>query len=306
MPTKIYLSTAGRVVDPEEATVNVYDRGFLYGDSIYETLRTISGRPVELTRHLQRLSISAEGIAFELPFRFEEIGEAIRATHEATGNADSKIRVVVTRGAGPMLLDTRRAAAPLLVIYAEPLTLPSAAEIHAGIRVVIVDPQVSLRDPPPGLKTGNYLRNIVALGRAIAAAGDDAIMLGADGAVTEAATSNVFLVRNGVLITPAIESGLLAGITRAAVIELATQMGIGVEERVVKVDELRRADELFLTSSVRGIMPVASVDGVAIGRSAATPARDASSGSGAGGPVADALRAAYDRYLSEWASGERS
>lgn len=288
MPTKVFLSTSGRVVDPAEATVSVFDRGFLYGDSVYETLRTTGPRVLALGRHLERLHRSAAGIGLIIPYGDDQVRAAIGETLGAAANEASRIRVVVTRGTGPIAIDTRTSTTPLLVVFVEALQLPSLEHYERGISAAIVDPRTVAN---PGLKTGNYLPNILALRQAIERAGDDAIMCNRDGFVTEAATSNVFVVRSGALSTPSLASGLLAGITRSIVFELASRLELVVRERAISPEELATADELFLTSSVRGIMPVTQLDGAVLG-------------SGHMGPITRRLWTAYEDYVAAVARGD--
>ena len=290
MPTKVYLSTAGCPLEPGEATVSVFDRGFLYGDSVYETLRTAGGHALEMTRHLDRLRRSAAGIGLEIPFTDAALRAAIAETHAATGNADSYVRVMVTRGAGPLQLDPRVSASPLLVVLVQELKLPTPALYETGLSVRIVDVhKISARSLDPSLKTGNYLNSIQALRQAAASAAEDAIMCNAAGHVAEGATSNVFMVKEGRVITPSLATGLLEGITRALVIRLAADLGVACSEGVVWPDEVRAADEVFLTSSVRGLMPVTTLDGQPLG---AGP-----------GPLTRRLMARYQQYIEAVAAG---
>ncbi len=282
MPTKVWLSTHAIPLNPEEATISVFDRGFLYGDSVYETLRTAGGNVVELDAHLARLDHSAAGIAFDLPFTHAAIARALDQTLAAAENSESRIRLIVTRGTGPIALDTRVAESPVLVVIVQPLVVPSPADYERGIPAVIVgDREGSVR---PGLKTGNYLGNILALRRAHELGAEDAIMCNG-GAVAEGATSNVFMVCAGEAHTPSVMTGLLAGITRQTVIDLLRdRLGIPVHERTISPDQLREADEVFLTSSVRGVMPVTTLDGTVVG-------------TGQRGPVTRRVGDAYAAYL---------
>jgi branched-chain amino acid aminotransferase len=285
--TKIYLSTTGAPVDPERAQISVLDRGFLYGDSVYETMRTAGGVPVERSRHLARLHRSADGIGLALPWRDEELARAIDDTHRASGNAESYVRVIATRGVGPLMLDPRASTQPTLVVIVQPLVLPSAADYRAGLSAVIVGTtktQHGMIDP--AIKSGNYLGSILALRQAIAEGGDDAILCNPSGEIAEGATSNVFFVEKGRVATPDLQAGLLAGITREVVCELAAEIGLPVTARRVQPDELRAADEVFMTSSVRGIMPVTKLDGHAIGN-------------GTAGPITTKLMKRYDRYIAD-------
>ena len=290
MPTKVYLSTAGRPLEPGEASVSVFDRGFLYGDSVYETLRTAGGNAVEITRHLDRLRRSGLGIGLEIPFSDADLRAAIAETHAATGNPDSYVRVMVTRGAGPLQLDPRVSATPVLVVLVQELKLPTAKLYETGLSVRIVDVhKISARSLDPTLKTGNYLNSIQALRQAAESAAEDAIMCNAAGHVAEGATSNVFMVKDGRVLTPSLATGLLEGITRALVMRLAADVGIPASEGVVWPDELRAADEVFLTSSVRGLMPVTTLDGQALGVGP--------------GPVTRRLMARYQEYIDSVGAG---
>lgn len=291
MPSKVYLSTVGRPVDPGEATVSVFDRGFLYGDSVYETLRTAGGRPVEMARHLERLRRSAAGIGLEIPFTDEALRAAVAATHAASDNPDSYVRVIVTRGTGPLMLDPRVSTTPLLVVLVQALKLPAPALYEAGLAVRIVDiHKISARSLDPTLKTGNYLNSIQALRQAAASAAEDAILCSPAGDVAEGATSNVFMVRAGELVTPALATGLLEGITRALVLALARELGIACHEAKIWPDELRAADEVFLTSSVRGVMPVTQLDGQPVG-------------DGGVGSVTRRVLVRYQQYIEAVAAG---
>lgn len=283
MSTKVWLSTHARPLDPEHATISVFDRGFLYGDSVYETMRTVGDDVLELDAHLDRLRRSAAGISFELPFEAAQIEAALRETVAAAGNEASRIRVVVTRGAGAISLDVRLAESPLLAIIVSPLEVPSREARERGISALLVGREGSIR---PGLKTGNYLGNILALRAAHEQGADDAILCNTEGAVAEGATSNLFMVVDGRVCTPSLATGLLAGITRGTVMALVEgELGLPVAARTILVEELRGADELFLTSSVRGVMAVTTLDGERVG-------------DGSAGPVTRRVFEAYDRFLA--------
>jgi branched-chain amino acid aminotransferase len=281
--TRVYID--GAIVDEADATISVFDRGFLYGDSVYEVLRTSGGRPVDLVLHLDRLARSAESIALALPARVVLEG-AVADTLAAAGNPESYVRVIVTRGAGDIGLDVTLADAPRTLVIVRPLALP-AAELYArGVKLRIVGVQrTSRRAVDPGVKSGNYLNNILALAEARRAGAYEALMCDAGGRVAEGSSSNVFVVgADGRVATPAAEVGLLAGITRRRVIELARADGIDVRETELGPDAVRAATEAFITSSIRGVLPVAAVDDIAL------PA-------GAPGPVTGRVMELYRRYL---------
>ncbi len=279
--------------------MSALDRGFLYGDSVYETLRTSGGQPVALREHLDRLERSAAGILLRLPFTRGEIANAMMSTVRAAGNPDSKVRVVVTRGGGPMALDTRKSHAPLLVIYVEPLVTPGSGEYERGLSAVIVDYRGHNRDMfAPSLKTGNYLPSILALQAAIEQDADDAIMVNTHGHVAEAAASNIFMVSGDVVTTPSLDTGVLSGITRQTVIDLAAQLGLTVRESTVLPGQLRAAEEVFLTSSVRGVMPVTRLDNRPVG----SPGPE--EGRGRMGAATRRLHDAYGAWLAKIARGD--
>ncbi|MBZ5710290.1 aminotransferase class IV [Nannocystis pusilla] len=284
--SRVFLSTIGRPLDPADAAVPVLDRGFLFGDAVFETLRTAGGRPVAWTAHTERLRRSAAGIGLELPWSDAELRARVDATHADTGNADSLVRIVVTRGVGPLMLDPRRAVTPTLAVLAVPLDLPDEAGYVRGLRARIVDvTRVPATALDPAFKTANYLPNIQALRQALAAGDDEAILINPAGVVAEGATSNVFAVLQGVVYTPPVDTGILPGITRAAVLDLAGKLGISAQESALHPFDVRCADEVFLTSSVRGPIAVTSVDGHPIA-------------AGTEGPLTARIRRAYADTLA--------
>jgi branched-chain amino acid aminotransferase len=275
------VSVDGRIVPPEEASVSVFDRGFLYGDSVFEVLRSYGGVLFGFEEHLARLARSAE-LAL-IPFSdVALLRREILAVVAATGNPDTYIRVVVTRGSGEALgLDPALARAPLRVVLATDVPPMPAAMYERGIAVITYRTQrVSEGTAAVGAKLGNYLLSILATEAAKRVGADEALILDARGQVVEGTTSNVFLVQAGALITPPDEAGLLAGITRAKVLELARGLGIPVTFRTFAPAELVSADEVFITSSIRELVPVVAADG-------------APAGQGRPGPLTAKLLAAY-------------
>jgi branched-chain amino acid aminotransferase len=289
----IRVHVAGRITAPESAHISVLDRGFLYGDSVYETIATMHGRPFALAQHLDRLERSAGRIGLPLPPR-ASIEAAVAATLAEASNDESRVRVVVTRGTGAMDLDPASAGEPQLVVIVTPRNGPTPEMYQAGVGVAIVS--VTRNDPraiDPAVKSGNYLNNVLALGEARRRVrAHEAILCASGGSVAEGATSNVFFVSAGEVRTPALAVGILDGITRGMVLDLCRQHGIPAAERAfVAPDELRAADELFLTSAVRGVLPVTAVDGVPVG-------------DGKPGPMTRRLRALYEA-LADQAEGPR-
>lgn len=259
MAVKVFIN--GAIVDEADARISVFDRGFLYGDSVYEVMRTSGGRCVDLHPHLRRLARSADALALELP-DLSVLADQIQTTLEAAENPESYVRVVVTRGAGRIGLDTQLASEPVTIVIVRPLELPPAELYRTGASLEIVEVQrTSRRAMDPSVKSGNYLNNILALHEAKRAGAYEALMCDARGRVAEGSSSNVFVVRGGKIATPAQDIGLLAGITRQAVIDLARGDGIAVDEGTLRPDDVRGADEVFITSSIRGVLPITRVDG---------------------------------------------
>ena len=281
MPIRVYID--GVVRSPEEAKVSVLDRGFLYGDSVYETIGTMYGRLFATRDHLDRLERSARRIGLRVPPR-AEIEAVIAATVAAAENPDTRVRVMLTRGVGKLDLDPASCDDCRLVVIAFPLGAPTPEMFAKGVSVAIVSvTRNSPRAIDPAVKSGNYLNNVLALGEARRTSGAyEAILCADDGSVAEGASSNVFAVVGGQLWTPQPDVGILDGITRAKVIVLCHEAGIACAERRLMPDELRGADEVFLTSATRGVLPVTRID-------------DSPVGSGVPGPVTIRLMEHYDQ-----------
>jgi branched-chain amino acid aminotransferase len=284
----IRVHVDGQICLPEQAKVSVFDRGFLYGDSVYETIGTVRGRLFALSDHLDRLERSAGKLALRLPPR-DQIERAILDTVAAAGNPESRVRVMVTRGAGQLDMDPASAVAPALVVIVQPLGGPTPAMYDRGVAVAIVSVTRNLPGAiDPAIKSGNYLNNVMALSEARQRPGvHEAILLSAGGSVAEGASSNVFAVMGDELRTPALSVGILAGVTRAKVLALARAEGIPCREvEFMSPDELRGADEAFLTSAARGVLPVTIVDGQPLG-------------AGVPGPVTRRLMSLYARLTEK-------
>jgi branched-chain amino acid aminotransferase len=279
MPVRVYIDGAVRL--PEEAKVSVFDRGFLYGDSVYETIGTAHGRLFAAQDHLVRLERSATRIGLAVPPR-AEIERAIALTMAAAGNAESRVRVMLTRGEGKLDLDPAAAPDTRLVVIVFPLGAPTPEMLDKGVAVAIVS--VARNNPraiDPAVKSGNYLNNVLALGEARRRSkAYEAILCGADGSVAEGASSNVFAVVGGEVRTPPPDVGILDGITRSKVIELCHANDIRFAERRLSPEELRAADEAFITSATRGVLPVTTIDERPVG-------------AGVPGPVTRRLMALY-------------
>jgi len=287
------LNVEGRLVPPEQAFVQVLDRGFLYGDSVYEVVRTYAGRVFELGRHLRRMEISASRIGLRLPPR-ERIESELFRTMEAAGNAESYARIVVTRGEGRFGLAPHLAEGLNRLVYlVRPLEPPAPEQYDRGLEMAVTRIR---RNPPqaldPALKTGNYLNSVLALRESHAAGADDALMLDIHGQVTEASTSNVFFVERGAIVTAPLELGMLDGVTRALVIDVARGEGFQVREEPRGIEALVAADEVFVTSSLREVMAVTSL----VLLEGEKPDRRVVA-SGKPGPITRRLHAAFRRYV---------
>ena len=257
MTTKVSIDGEIRGID--EAGIPVTDRGFLYGDSVYEVVRTYQGRPHLLREHLERLQRSANQLCLSLPGGLEPIVRDVEATVQAAGNAESYVRVIVTRGSGPITLDPGTAERPRRVVIVTPLQLYPEALYREGALVCLVATGRGDSGLLAGAKSGNYLLNVLALGEAKRHGAHEAILLDHQGRVTEGATSNIFLVQGGGLHTPPLHAGILEGITRRSVFALAGAAGLEVIERELRPADLRDTEEIFLTSSLREVLPVSRV-----------------------------------------------
>jgi branched-chain amino acid aminotransferase len=264
MPIKVCID--GSIHDERDARVSVFDRGFLYGDSVFEVMRTYHGVPFARDEHLTRLRASAEKILIPVPVSDDVLREEIARTLAAARNEESYVRVIVTRGTGPLNYDPTTAKDPLRVIIVKQLD-PQPASLYAdGVSVVCIRAARPVESGRAvGTKASNYLANLLAVHDARERGGYEAILLGAGGEVLEGASSNVFAVSKGVVRTPRLESGILAGITRATVIAAARVAGIELVETALFPRDLYDADEAFITSSLREVVPVVRVDAEAVG-----------------------------------------
>jgi branched-chain amino acid aminotransferase len=273
----------GAPVDAQAARVPVFDRGFLYGDSVYEVTRTFGGRPFALGDHLDRLAHSAAGIGMVLPPR-AEIERAVAETIVAAGEPELYVRVIVTRGAGEVALDPAMADRPRLIVIVQRVKLPPPEAYRVGVEVALVSRS---RAAPgavsvdPSVKSGNYLVSVLAVDDARRRGAYEAILCDQVGRLTEGSSSNLFAVRGGRISTPPISAGLLEGITRRHVIRLARGAGLAVDEVPLWPIDLLAAEEAFLTSSVRGLVPIVRVDGRKVGQ-------------GRPGPITLKVAALYD------------
>ena len=281
------VSIDGQVVEGDEARVSVFDRGFLYGDSVFEVFRTYGGVPFAQKEHLERLKRSADRLMIPMPVSLETLSSEVCETLAAAGAGEWYVRVVITRGTGPLTYDPSTATAPLRVIIAAPVSVPPPEHYERGVGVSLLHASRPTDDDrAAGAKASNYLANLLAVYEAKQKGAQEALMLGRHGQILEGASSNIFIVKDGTVRTPEPQTGVLVGITRATVLAAAVAEMIEVEEAEVRPEDLYGADEAFITSSIREVMPVVLADGQTIG-------------SGAPGPVTKRLHRGYLRAVAE-------
>lgn len=289
------VSVDGATVSPEKACVSVLDRGFLYGDSVYEVVRTYDGVPFEMPRHLDRLVGSARRIGMQLPVPVAQIGEETLRTHRDSGHSDSYLRIVVTRGSGPIGLDPALATDQRRIIIAKDVreVRPPEAVYVDGVEIALVNVRRNLQSAiDPRAKTGNYLNSVMALTEARSRGAYEAVMLDHRDYVTEGASSNVFVVVGGIVLTPPLDAGILEGVTRTVVLDVARKAGMKVLELPLTEAAFGEADEVFITSSIREIVPVVRVDGKHIG-------------TGTPGPVVANIRELFGAYVRAYTAAHR-
>jgi len=264
MALKVYIN--GKLYDKDDAKISVYDHGLLYGDGVFEGIRSYSGKVFRLREHLDRLWNSAKAIWLEIPMTKDAMAQAIQDTLAANGIADGYIRVVVTRGVGTLGLDPNRCSHPQVIIITDLISLYPEDFYRNGLEIITVS---TTRNHPaalnPRIKSLNYLNNILAKIEGLQAGCIEALMLNHKGEVAECTGDNIFVVRNGKIATPPIDAGILEGITRDAVIGLARQSGIEVAEIPLTRHDIYIADECFLTGTAAEVVPVVKVDSRTIG-----------------------------------------
>jgi branched-chain amino acid aminotransferase len=286
------VNVNGRMFDQEHATVSVFDHGFLYGEGVYETLRTYNGQPFLFDRHMRRLRRSAEMLALNIPLTNEQIQTRFTETMAAAAlRGEAYIRILVTRGVGELTYDPAACPDPSIVVIVKPHVMPPAEAFTRGVRVSLVP---VMRNHPssvnPLIKSNNLLNNALAMQHAVRQGAFEGVMRNFRGELAELTQSNLFVVKRGVALTPPVEAGLLPGITREFLFEVGAEHGIAVQESALRDDDLIGADEAFLTSTTRELVPIVEVD-------------DRLIGSGAPGPVTQALlqrfREAADRLTRD-------
>jgi branched-chain amino acid aminotransferase len=251
-----------RLVPEEEARVSVFDHGLLYGDGVFEGLRSYSGRVFRLDAHLDRLWASARAISLEIPLAKETVAKAVIDTLAANKLVDGYVRLLITRGAGSLGLDPNRTKNPQVIVIADTISLYPQEFYERGLRIVTAATQrVHSAALSPRIKSLNYLNNIMAKLEGLQAGCVEALMLNHKGEVAECTGDNVFVVRSGKLLTPPPDAGILEGITRGAVMELAHAAGIDCREATLTRYDLYTSDECFLTGTAAEVIPVVEIDG---------------------------------------------
>jgi branched-chain amino acid aminotransferase len=264
MGTKVWLN--GELVERAEARISVFDHGVLYGDGVFEGIRSYNGKVFRLDAHVRRLFDSARGIRLDIPMTPEAIAQAVQDTLAANALTDAYIRLVVTRGEGTLGLDPNRCPRPTVFIITDKISLYPEELYENGLDIITA---ATMRNHPnavnPRLKSLNYLNNILAKIEAIDAGTLEAVMLNHLGFVAECTGDNLFIVRDGRLFTPPTAAGILEGITRDEIIAIAAQEGIAVREENLTRQDLYVADECFLTGTAAEVVPVVSIDKRVIG-----------------------------------------
>lgn len=266
MKPELFVHDGTGIVPARDAKIPILDHGFLFGDSVYEVVRTAKGRPFLLREHIDRMRRSASLIYFDLPWSDDEIADRVAQVRDALRYPECYFRIIATRGPGPIALLPDGCDDPGLYVIGTELQRFPARLYTQGCSVAVVR---RLRNDPraldPRAKTGNYLNNMLGLIEARNAGAEDALFLNSEGHLTEATTANVWIVERGRVLTPPIGEGLLAGITRDWLLGTLPATKIPVSETTIDLDRLLKADEVFLSGTVKGIMPVTLIDGNAVG-----------------------------------------
>ncbi len=278
----VAVNINGRLSDAQHAVISPLDHGFLFGYGVYETLRTYDGAPFLFDRHMRRLRASAAAIYVPVPVDDAEMLRRIQETMEAVpGLREGYIRILLTRGAGEFSYDPKAAPEPTLVIIVKNFPEPAKEKFENGIRLALVS---VIRNHPqtvnPRIKSNNLLNNALAMQEALKKGAEEALLRNHRGEIAECSQSNVFIVRNGQALTPPLDAGLLAGITREFVFEVGRGAGIPVAEATLREADVLGADEVFITGTTREITPVVAID-------------DKTIGTGRPGPIAQTLLATF-------------
>ncbi|MDZ4819506.1 MAG: branched-chain-amino-acid transaminase [Planctomycetota bacterium] len=269
-PLQIYIS--GTLYNKEDAKISVYDHGLLYGDGVFEGMRSYGGKVFRLEQHLERLWYSAKAIWLEIPMTRPTMAKAVNDTLAANGITDGYIRLIVTRGAGSLGLDPNRTSHPQVIVITDHIALYPEDFYQNGLEIITAS---TMRNHPaavsPRIKSLNYLNNILAKIEGLQAGCIEALMLNHKGEISECTGDNIFLVRKNEVLTPSTDAGILEGVTRDAIMELAAKAGYKVRELALTRHDVYIADEVFLTGSAAEVIPVVKVDRRTIGQGTPGP-----------------------------------
>ncbi|MGY3778904.1 branched-chain-amino-acid transaminase [Isobaculum melis] len=282
MSQLIYVN--GAFVEKEQAKVSVYDHGFLYGDGVFEGIRAYDGNVFKLKEHIDRLFESADSLLLEMPFSKEALSALVIETLVKNHMLSAYIRVIISRGVGSLSVSPFGIPEPGVVIICEPLQYYSEEDYEKGAKIVTAGTRRNNPDAlSPQVKSLNYLNNILAIMEAKQAGATEALMLNSQGFVVECSADNIFIVKDGVIKTPTVNSGALNGITRRSIIEVAKELGYPVIEEILTRHEVYTADEVFITGTAAEVLSVVDADGRKIGN-------------GQPGEVMQALLPAFRKY----------
>jgi len=280
---KVWLN--GRLVEKRSAKLSVFDHGTLYGDGVFEGIRVYGGKIFQTKAHIDRLFRSAEVIRLAIPYTKQQLIDATYRTLRANRRSDAYVRMAVTRGEGTLGLNPNKCPKPSVFIIVDSIELYPPEMYETGMPVIVAKTiRTSPRSLNPAAKTLNYLNNILAKIECVNAGASEAVMLNEHGNVAEATGDNVFIVKDGRLITPPASAGILMGVTRAVVMKLAGRLGIAMEEKDFAPDALYAADECFMTGTAAEVIAVTRIDGRTIG-------------GGQAGPVTRKLMAAFREFI---------
>jgi len=251
----------GTICDASEAKISVFDHGFLFGDSVYETMRTYNRKIFLVDRHMKRLQNSAQMLRLKLPVPVERIQDELRRTIAESKHEECYIRLIVTRGIGKISLDPEATEGSSYVIISLPFHPLAAAAYEKGITLALVSTRRNNRlSLNPGMKSSNLLNNVLAYMEAKDRNAFEGILQNLSGNITEGTASNIFIVKNGKLITPSLDVGLLPGVTRGLILELAASENVPLEEKHISPEELMDCDECFITGTTKGVLPAGRID----------------------------------------------
>ena len=267
MGLKVYID--GKFCEKEDAKVSVFDHGFLYGDGVFEGIRSYNRLAFKLTEHINRLYASAKSIMLDIPLSKKGMEEAVISTLKENNLDNAYIRLVVSRGPGDLGLDPRKCKKPTVIVITDNIALYSEKYYKNGLEILTVPTRRNISEAlNPQIKSLNYLNNILAKIEAVNFGYEEAIMLNTEGYVLECTGDNIFIAKNGELLTPPTYLGVLEGITRGAVIDIADSEKIKFYEKVLTRHTLFNADECFLTGTAAEIIPVIKIDSRVIGSGA--------------------------------------